>query len=54
MFTFKVPHIPEIREKLPIAVVLVIDTSSSMLQEKKLDYAKAAGKILINKLKKND
>lgn len=52
--TIEAPDIAPKEKRLPVAVSLVIDRSTSMLEAKKIDYAKIAGKVLVNSLNKDD
>ncbi|KAA6374521.1 MAG: putative Ca-activated chloride channel family protein, partial [Streblomastix strix] len=54
LLTINAPKAPEQKERSSIAVSLVIDKSGSMCDAKKLDYAKIAGKALVQKLEQRD
>lgn len=54
LLTINAPKAAEQKERPPISVALVIDKSGSMGEEKKLEYAKIAGKALVGKLDPRD
>ena len=54
LIAIRAPEIPSVATRPPVAVSLVIDRSGSMEEAKKIDYAKAAGKVLVRSLKTND
>lgn len=54
LLTINAPKAPEQKVRNPVAVALVIDKSGSMEDARKLEYAKIAGKSLIEKLESRD
>lgn len=54
LVTIEAPEVASKTKRPPVAVSLVIDRSTSMYDAKKIDYARIAGKVLVDSLEKDD
>ena len=54
LVSIEAPVVQEVKRMPPVAVSLVIDRSSSMLADKKIEYALKAAKFLVNALRPED
>lgn len=54
LITIEAPELKKVEKRPPVNVSLVIDRSGSMAEAKKIDYARIAGKTLVNSLDKDD